>query len=221
MRRLHHFLGPLLALPLVLWVITGLLFHIKHRYGEAYEVLTVHHSAPADWSTAVIAPAQVIGRGLVTAPLVLAVHPSGRLVYFGKQGAQPVAIDAAKGAALAPATAETARAWVASALAHSHSAHRYGQEISAQSSTMHSARTGTEDPALKLRFSGAKTVRIDLLTGEIAQAGALNEFIDATYRLHYLQWTPWKSVNIALVLIAMPLLLLLAFTGIRMAFTRR
>ena len=110
---------------------------------------------------------------------------------------------------------------VVSALAHSHSAHRYGQEIFAQPSTMHSARTGTGDPALKLRFSGAKTGRIDLLTGEIAQAGALNEFIDATYRLHYLQWNPWRSVNIALVLIAMPLSLLLAFSGIRMALTRR
>lgn len=221
MRRFHHFLGPLLALPLVLWVVTGLLFHVKHRYGEAYEVLTVQHAAPADWSSAVIAPAQVIGRGLAAAPLVLDVHPSGRLVYFGKKGLQPVAIDAATGVVVPPVSAETARAWVASALAHSHSAHRYGQEISAQPSTMRSARTGTEDPALTLRYSGAKTVRIDLLTGEIAQAGALNEFIDATYRLHYLQWTPWKSVNIALVSIAMPLLLLLAFSGIRMALTRR
>ena len=46
MRRLHHFLGPLLAL--VLWVVTGLLFQVKHRYREAYEVLTVPHAAPSD-----------------------------------------------------------------------------------------------------------------------------------------------------------------------------
>ncbi len=82
-------------------------------------------------------------------------------------------------------------------------------------------RTGTEDPALLLRYSVAKTVRVELLTGEIAPAGALNEFIDATYRLHYLQWTPLRPVNITMVIIVMPLLLLLAVTGIRMAFTGR
>ena len=119
------------------------------------------------------------------------------------------------------ASPEVARAWVAAAIADSGNAERYGGEISAREITSKSSRTAAQDPALEFEFSGAKTVRIDLLTGEIAQTGALNDWIDATYRVHYLQWTPWKAVNIALVLLSTPLVLALAATGLRMAFARR
>lgn len=57
---------------------------------------------------------------------------------------------------------------------------------------------------------------VDRVTLEIAQTGDLNDFIDLTYRVHYLQWTPWKAVNVALVLMAAPLALGLAATGLRM-----
>jgi hypothetical protein len=36
-----------------------------------------------------------------------------------------------------------------------------------------------------------------------------------------LQWTPWKGLNIALVLASIPLTLLLAASGVRMALGRR
>ena len=78
--------------------------------------------------------------------------------------------------------------------------------------------TLSKNPSLDLSFSGGKTVTVDRLTGEIAQTGALNDWIDFTYRVHYLQWTPWKAVNVALVLLAVPLVLGLAVSGLRMAF---
>ncbi len=219
MRRIHRILGPILALPLILWMVTGLLFHIKHRYTEAYEVLAVPR-ASADWAQARMSPGDVIGRGLAAAPLVLEMHPTGRIAYFGKQGNRPVAIDATTGEILIEASVETARLWVASALAKSSNRQRYGSELSAQVTSMVSARTGTKNPALAMEFSGGKNVQVDLITGEITQTGALNQFIDATYRLHYLQWTPWNAVNIALVLCSIPLILFLALTGLRMALAR-
>lgn len=221
MRRFHRIMGLALVLPLILWVVTGLLFHVKHRYGEAYEALVVPRAVEPDWSLARISPAQVIDRGLAEAPLALDVHPSGRLVYYGKLGSAPVAVDAVTGATLDAATPQEARAWVAAALAKSPNAQRYGSEVGFEVSTASSARTHCEDPALTLRFSGEKTVRVDLITGELTQTGALNDFIDATYRVHYLQWTPWTWLNIALVLASIPLVLALAATGLRMAFARR
>ncbi|HTF88095.1 MAG TPA: hypothetical protein VK843_06765 [Planctomycetota bacterium] len=221
MRRFHRALGMVLVLPLVLWVLTGLLFHVKLRYGEAYEALAVPRAAQPDWSLARISPASVLSSGLAEAPLVLGVHPSGSLVYFGKLAGQPVAVDASTGEAIAPASTETARAWVAAALSASPHLQRYGSELSAETSTSRSARTGTDDPVLVLHYSGAKTVRVDRITGEIAQTGALNDFIDASYRVHYLQWTPWKWANIALEILSIPLVLILAATGLRMALARR
>jgi hypothetical protein len=220
MRRLHRLLGLVLVLPLVLWIATGLLFHVKHRYGEAYERLVVPHDQEVDWSRARLSPAEVIERGLARAPLALAVHPSGRVAYFGALGDSPVAIDASNGEAIEPATDDVARAWLSAALASSPNAARYGDEIAHDSANERSSLTGVLDPCFVARTSGTKTVTIDRLTGEIRQTGALNDFIDATYKVHYLQWTPWEPLNIALVLLSIPVAFLLAFTGVRMALDK-
>ena len=80
-----------------------------------------------------------------------------------------------------------------------------------------SSLTLSKNSSLDLSFSGANTVTIDRLTGEIVQTGALNDWIDFTYRVHYMQWTPWESANVALVLAAVPLVFGLALSGLRMA----
>jgi hypothetical protein len=81
-----------------------------------------------------------------------------------------------------------------------------------------SALTGVEDPAFLFRTAGGKRVVVDRVTGEVTQSGDLNVRIDLLYRIHYLQWTPWKGVNAALVLGASLLVLLLAASGLRLAF---
>ncbi|MCE9595621.1 MAG: PepSY domain-containing protein [Planctomycetes bacterium] len=220
MRRLHRLLGLVLVLPLVLWIATGLLFHVKHRYGEAYEKLSVPSERAVDWSTARIAPAEVIARGLANPPLQLAIHPSGRLAYFGALENTPKAIDAATGEPIEPATDDIARGWIAAALSSSPNAARYGDEVGHEDATANSGSTGTLDPVFVLHTRGGKTVSLDRVTGAIRQTGDLNDFIDATYKAHYLQWTPWEPVNIALVLLSIPIVLLLAFTGLRMAFRK-
>lgn len=209
-----------MALPLMLWVLTGLLFHVKHRYGEAYETLRVPREHAVDWASAAIPPSQIVRAELARAPLALAVHPSGRLAYFGSDDRGGVAIDAHSGARIEPASAELGRRWLEAAIANSSAPERFGRVTQVEAKRATSALTGAENPALHARTDGSKTIRVDLLTGEIEQRGALNDFIDATYAIHYLQWTPWRPVNIGLALVSIPLVLALAFSGLRMALRR-
>jgi uncharacterized iron-regulated membrane protein len=217
-RRFHRLLGLLLALPLLLWMLTGILFNVKYRYTEAYETLRV--PAIADWKQAHLSPGDLTDHGLVDSDARISIfaHPSNRPAYAGSKSRLPVVVDAGSGTAISPATEAAARQWVQSAVSASPNASRYGTPGTVRETTRFSSLTGVPDPAFVVAYSGGKTIIIDRLTGEIAQTGQLNDWIDFTYRIHYLQWTPWKPVNIALVLIAVPVVFALAFSGIRMFF---
>lgn len=220
MHRLHRLAGLALALPVFLWMGTGLLFHVKHRYGEAYEALAVPQQAPAPWTEARLAPAELVARGVVEAqaPLVLLRHPSGEAAYLGVKETRPVLLSAVDGRALPLADLETSREWARRAVAASAHATRYGvPEGEATEGEHFSTQLGRALPAHVFRFSGGKVVTVNRLTGEVVQTGALNDFIDFTYRLHYLQWTPWRPVNLALLALAVPLMVWLAVSGLRMS----
>lgn len=222
--RLHRLLGLFLALPLAMWMATGTLFHLKHRYDEAYEPLKVPPPATVPWGDARLSPADVVARGLLgpETSLVLAVHPTGQPVYLGLLGGEPRAVDARDGSVLPAAHEALARAWALAAVGTSAHAARYGAPVGAPEEAVHfSTLLCRELPAFRFRFSGGKAVTVNRLTGELSQTGELNDFIDFTYRLHYLRWTPWQPVNVALLVLAIPLVLGLAATGLRMAFARR
>lgn len=222
-RPAHRALGLALALPLALWTATGLLFHVKHRYGEAYEALQAP-VPPADLSRFTVSAAQAAKTGLFERECVprFALRPDGRGAWFGRKGGKGVAVDAETGERLGEGDERTASGWARAAVAASAHAARYGAIVGSAPALRPapSALTLSENPSLSLSFSGGKTVTVDRLTGEIAQTGALNDWIDLTYRVHYLQWTPWKAVNVALVLLAAPLVLGLAATGLGMALGR-
>jgi len=222
-KRFHRVFGLLLALPLFLWMITGILFNVKYRYAEAYEALKVPFKMKdADWREAKVSPGELIERGLVdgNVKLSLFAHPSNRPAYAGSKAKAPVVIDAVAAVPVTPASEAEAHAWAQAAVDGSPNASRYGNVTSCREVTRFSSITGVSDPAFALEYSGGKTITIDRLTGEISQTGQLNDWIDFTYRVHYLQWTPWKPVNIALVLIAAPLAFALAFSGLRMFFAK-
>ena len=208
-RPFHRLTGVLVAVPLLIWISTGLLFHVKHRYGEAYEQLQVP-AAAARWDRVGVSPAQLVREGKLDpgGRLSLAVHPSGAMVYQGLSKGRRVSIDGSTGRPLQPASPETGKEWVEAAVKNAPHARRYD-------SALRHERTG--DHAVTVFFRGGKEVRVDLLTGELSQQGALNKWIDLTYRLHYLQWTPWQSVNIALVIAAALAVLALTASGIKMA----
>lgn len=218
-RLFHRVAGLCLALPLVVWVATGLLFHVKHRYAEAYEALAAPLAAGPLWSRAVFSPAALQARGLLDAeaPVALAAHPRGLVAYFGRRGEAGVAVDAASGDPIPVAAEETARVWLREALRASKHAARYGDVVGVEETSVPSALTGVQNPAFTFRTTGGKRVTVDRVTGAMTQTGDLNSWIDLTYRLHYLQWTPWKKANVALVLVASPLVLLLAASGLLLA----
>ena len=202
-------------------MVTGILFNVKYRYAEAYEALRVPvQSKGTKWQDARLSPADLIERGLIdgNVKLSLFTHPSNRPAYAGSKSRAPVIIDAAEAIPITAAPESDARVWAQSAIEASPNASRYGNASGVRELTRFSSITGVSNPAFAIEYSGGKTITIDRLTGEIFQTGQLNDWIDFTYRVHYLQWTPWKPVNIALVLIAAPLAFALAFSGIRMFF---
>jgi hypothetical protein len=203
---------------------TGLLFHVKHRYAEAYETLRAPLPAPADLSRFTVSAAQANAGDFFESEWVprFAIRPDGKGAWFGRKGERGVAVDAETGEVLREGEEKISSEWASAAVAASPNAARYGTlvRVAATRGPGISPLTLSKNSSLSLLFSGGKTVTVDRLTGEITQTGALNDWIDLTYRVHYLQWTPWEGVNIALVLVATPLVLALAATGLFMALGR-
>ena len=219
-RAIHRLAGAGLVFPLVLWIGTGLLFHVKPGWDEAYESLAAPPPGAPPWERVVFSPAAVKVRGLLDAgPVALAPHPSGLVAYFGRRDGRAVAVDGTSGDPIPPASEDVARAFALAAISASRHAASYGTIVSAEPAMHRSPLTGTEGPAFLFLTSGGKRVLVDRVTGEVSQRGALNDRIDLLYRIHYLQWTPWKPANVALVLGASVLVLLLTAAGLRLFFT--
>ena len=219
-RAAHRLAGLSLSVPLALWIGTGLLFHLKPGWDEAYEGLAAPPPGPLPWERVVFSPAAVKARGLLDpGPVALAPHPSGLVAWFGLREGRPAAVDGTSGDAIPAASEGVARAFALAAISASRHARSYGTIVSAEKSVHRSVLTGVENPALLFRTSGGKRVLVDRITGEVSQSGSLNDRIDLLYRIHYLQWTPWKPVNVGLVLAASVLVLLVAASGLRLAVT--
>lgn len=220
LRPLHRAAGLALLLPLLLWIGTGLLFHVKPGWDEAYESLAAPAPGPLPWERVVFSPAALKARGLLDpGPVVLAPHPSGLVAYYGLSEGRGRAVDGTSGEPLPLASEGAARAFALSAVSASRHAGSYGAIVSVGPAAHRSERTGAEDPAFLFLTSGGKRLLVDRVTGEVQQDGDLNERIDLLYRVHDLQWTPWKPLNAALVLVASLLVLLLAGSGARLAAT--
>lgn len=217
-RAVHRLTGLALLLPLALWIGTGLLFHAKPGWDEAYEPISAPPPGPLPWERVVFSPAAVKARGLLgPGPVALGVHPSGLIAYFGVQNGRATAVDGTSGEPIPPASEDVARAFALGSISASRHPAAYGALVSSAPATHASALTRAEDPAFLFLTSRGKRVVVDRITGEVTQAGDLNERIDLLYRIHYLQWTPWKPVNAALVLTASIAVLLLAASGLRLA----
>lgn len=210
-----------MALPLFVWIATGVLFNVKYRYAEAYETLAMHSAK--SWNSARVSPADLVEDRKLDASgkVSLFMHPSGMPAYAGVRENMPVAVNATSGDPMPEASEGEAGRWADAAIAESPNASSYGTVQGIREGTHVSSMTGVSDPAFVLEYSGGKNVTVDRITGEMSQTGKLNDWIDWTYRLHYLQWTRWRFVNIALVLVATPLTLGLAFSGLVMAFGKR
>lgn len=220
--RVHRAAGLLVVAPLLVWVATGLLFHVKPGWDAAYEALSAPPPGPLPWERVVFSPAVLKSRGLLDeGPVALAPHPSGLVAFYGRRKGLPTAVDGTSGDPIPPAPEDSARATAAAAIGASRHAARYGALLPGAEAAVHrSVLTGSDDPAFRFRTAGGHRLLVDRVTGEVSQESALRDRIDRLYRLHYLQWTPWRPVNAALVLAAALLALLLAGSGLRLLLSR-
>lgn len=227
MRRFHRFAGAVCAFQLVVWILTGLLFNYKYRYDEAYEPLkaTPAPIAPgATWAN----PADALAAVSVDPSALRRVHllhDNRGYLYLIETGdaASPEMrlADASNGAPVTPLDAAGAEAAFRSALETSKNASRYGAVTATREISAPSAVLGREAPAWEMKLATGQTVTVNAYTSEIAHTSLLNKFIDWTYYVHYMQYTPWKSVNIGLVIGFSILVLTLIASGIRMLIGER
>ena len=222
-RRLHRTAGVLLLAPLVLWIATGLLFHVKPGWDAAYEPLAAPPPGPLPWERVVFSPAALKSRGLLDpGAVVLAPHPSGLVAWYGRRAGEPAAVDGTSGDPIPLATADAARTFASAAVGASRHAERYGAILPGSEPAVHrSTLTSSDDPAFLFRTAGGHRLLVDRVTGEVGQESALRDRIEILYRIHYLQWTPWPPANAALVVGASLLVLLLSLSGLALLFARR
>ncbi len=226
-RTYHKVAGAILALQIVAWAVTGLLFNYKYRYDEAYEPLSAPAAAttaPAVWATPTQAMEQA---GLAPGTLrnVRLFHDARGYLYLLETGTadEPVVhlADARDGAPVAPLDEAGAAVVAKGAIAKSKNAANYGAITSSRPVDSDSAMLGHAAPGWEFTLASGQKVTVNAVTAEVTHTGMLNDTIDWTYRVHYMQYTPWKPVNIVLVLVFLALLLSSVFSGVRMLIGSR
>ena len=138
--------APASSFPLVLWIGTGLLFHVKPGWDEAYEPLAAPPPGTPPWERVVFSPAAVKARGLLDpGPVALAPHPSGLVAYFGCRDGRTAAVerDERRGDPIPPASEGVARAFALAAISASRHAASYGTILSTEPAIHRSSLTGT------------------------------------------------------------------------------
>ncbi len=222
MRTFHKIAGAILALQLVLWTLTGFLFNYKYRYDEAYEPLKPVAAAPVSPGTWVSPAdaARACGLDPTAIRRVEMLNDHRGVLYVLGSGTETapqfVLANAATGAPVAPLDAAGATAALRSALQSSPNAGRYGTVTATRQVSTPSAALGAETPAWELTLDSGHIITVNSVTAEISHTSMLNSWIDWTYRIHYMQYTPWKPVNISLVVGFSLLLLSLVTSGLRM-----
>lgn len=193
--RIHRWCAIVLVALLVIWSVTGLLFHLKPGWDRAYDQLSAERSAP------------FAVQGLVPLHDVeAAVHlPIQRLALFDtalgplyriSTGNETVLVDAATGTKRSPLSEADARVLVEDAVARSAFRDAYGAP----------AETVLAGEKARVRFAGGQVVDIGLSDARISQRGHDTDRIDWLYRIHYLQLTGHRTVDRVLAVVGLALI---------------
>ena len=196
----------MLVLPLVIWSVTGLLFHLKPGWSRAYDMLSAERPLDTAPTASVDALAAVAG------------GPVQRLELFGSALGPLYRVSTAAGTVLldaqlhrrSPLSIEDARILATDAVAHSSHAADYGALRDARLSG-HSVRLTFEDA----------NVDIDRDSALITQRGRDTDRIDWLYRLHYLSWTGNRTLDKLLALTGLALIWLVMIPGLVLFVRRR
>ncbi len=188
----HRLAGLVLVVPLLVWIVTGLVFLIKPGYGDAYAQLEVKtYPMVLERKTIEIPDETLEMRAIRT---IVGDH----LLVRDDQGWQQW--DPEKGVTI-KFNEDEARLIVEDSI--SVDTQRYGQ-VTSQLGTEFETSTG-----VSLRFDGNRL--------SLYQRGKDTDLIDGLYRLHYLQWTGIAWIDRLLAVGCLTILLVLIVLGIRLA----
>ena len=205
MRSLHRVLGLVLAAPFLLWTVTGLLFHLKPGWGEAYEMLSAER-ADGEVALAELAPPSTTAASRVEA-FSTVLGPMWRITH----GAETDLYDGKTARLLSPLTEDAAVALAKDAVARAKHGAAYGVSRSA----------ATSADEVIVYFSGGPEVSVDRHSARLSRTGPDTRRIDWYYRVHYLQWTGRPRFDRIFAVVAIVLTLALTLLGLRLFFRRQ
>jgi len=194
----------MLAAPFLVWTATGLLFHIKPGWAEAYETLSIERR----------------DRALPEHPAPPAFPGATRLelfdcalgpVYRVHRGRETALFDARDGRALSPLSPDAARDLAVDAVARSPYRAAYGEP---------GAATPAGDDVV-IAFGRGPKIRVDRRSGQLAREAIDTRRIDALYDLHYLRWTGIPAIDRALAVLAIVATWVLTGLGGALFFRRK
>jgi hypothetical protein len=195
-RKTHRLIGLILILPMFGWTITGVIFFIKPGYKGAYEQLSLK-TYPLETQLLVDPKKNWSEVKLIKTILGhhLLVKSQGKTKHLDPVTLQVKAL---------PTKVEYKRL-IDDAL--SDNKERYGDIISIDGTNAKTS-TGVE-------------INLDWVSLRLSQKGDDTKLINRLYKIHYLQWTPFKNVNLVFGVLGLLLLATLTTFGIRLYIKNR
>ena len=195
-RKIHKIIGLILVLPMIGWTLTGIIFFIKPGYGEAYEQLTLK-TYPLKKSLLVTSSKNWEEVKLINTVLGhhLIVKTEGKVEHLDPVSFKPIDNPSDKQYELLLEDA------------FSHNKERYGEVSRIDGNTAHTT-TGVE-------------INLNWQSLSLSQKGQDTHLINLLYKVHYLQWTPFKGFNQFLGILGLLLLATLTAFGIRIYLKNR
>lgn len=200
-RTIHRWLAIVLVAPLVIWSITGLLFHLKPGWSRAYDMLDAERPGATFHATQLAN----VGDFEHLDVFDTAVGPLARVTTA--KGTQLLDLG---GKPRSPLSIEDARTLALDAVARSAHRAEYGEP---------GAITAT-DERVTIAFSAGPVVDVGRADARISQRGPDTDRIDWLYRIHYLQLTGLKTADRVLAVVGLALIWLVMIPGVVLFVTR-
>lgn len=193
-RKIHQTIGLILVLPMIGWIITGLIFFIKPGYKEAYDQLAIK-TYPLERTFQLPYSPQWKDVRLVrtTIGYHLLVKTNSKSLHLDPD-------------TFAPRIASDNELIALMNDAFSKNKDRYGEVEALNEFKMKT----TSDIDVTLNW--------DQLT--LRQSGSDTELINTLYKIHYLQWTPFSNFNQFFGGFGLLLLLLLTVFGVKVYLSK-
>jgi hypothetical protein len=195
-RKIHKIVGLVLILPMCAWIITGIIFLLKPGYTGAYDKLTVK-TYPLE-ARLVIKPEQEWSEVRLIRTIIgqhLLVKSNGKIIHLDPVSLQPKEI---------PTDSEYKLLMEDTFLKNKL---RYGNVIFID--------------GINAKTSTGIEIKLDWLNLKLSQKGNDTKFISTLYKIHYLQWSPFKNMNLILGILGLILLLILTIFGVRLYIENR